>query len=108
MNRFLIEGGCKIDGSINIHGAKNSVLPVLAGALICSNGVVTLKNCPRLSDVQAAVDILRGLGCEVENHADLLVIDVRNVSYCDLPEGLVRKMRSSIDRKSTRLNSSHT
>ena len=53
MQKLVIEGGVPLEGEITLHGAKNSALPILAGALLC-DGRTVLENCPRLTDVFAA------------------------------------------------------
>lgn len=94
MQRLLIEGGRRLDGELSIHGAKNAVLPILAGTLLCKETV--LHNCPYLSDVTAAEAILETLGCKVTRSGETLVINARDVVYSDPPEYLMREMRSSI------------
>lgn len=94
MERLLIEGGRRLNGELGIHGAKNAVLPILAGTLLCKETV--LHNCPCLSDVAAAESILETLGCTVLREGETLVINANNVTYCDPPEFLMREMRSSI------------
>ena len=64
MSAFIVQGGRRLEGSVQVHGAKNSVLPILAASLL-SGGECVIKNCPRLSDVAASVEILRHLGCRV-------------------------------------------
>ena len=65
MSAYIIEGGHPLDGSVRIHGAKNSVLPILAACLLAP-GECVIHNCPELSDVAASLDILRHLGCRAE------------------------------------------
>ena len=67
MERLLIEGKHRLNGEVEIHGAKNAVLPILAGTLLCKETV--LHNCPCLSDVAAAESILETLGCKVSRAA---------------------------------------
>jgi len=62
MERLRIEGGRRLDGTVKIHGAKNSALPLLAATLLTKDECA-LHNCPRLSDVDVAMRILRHLGC---------------------------------------------
>ena len=57
MSRLLIRGGNRLQGEVTIQGAKNSVLPILAAALLAP-GQSVLHNCPQLSDVSATLDIL--------------------------------------------------
>lgn len=94
MEWLAIEGGRPLCGSVEIHGAKNAALPILSAALIGKKSV--LHNCPELSDVSAAVDILCCFGCEVTRTGDSLFIDAENAEYCSPPEGLMREMRSSV------------
>ena len=53
MSAYIIEGGHPLDGSVQIHGAKNSVLPILAACLLAP-GECVIHNCPELSDVAAS------------------------------------------------------
>jgi len=94
MERLIIKGGNRLCGEITVQGAKNSALPILAGALLGKRTV--LHNCPELSDVTAACDILKTLGCRVRREGKTLMIDASCASYCHPPETLMREMRSSI------------
>ena len=95
MNEILIEGRRRLEGTLAVQGAKNSVLPLLAATLL-HPGVSVLKRCPRLSDVDASIRILRHLGCGAEWKGNDLVVDASTVSRCDIPENLMREMRSSV------------
>ena len=95
MGDFIIEGGRALRGSLQVQGAKNSVLPILA-ATILHNGTSTLHNCPRLRDVDASMRILRHLGCRAEWEGDALVVDAASLTRCDVPDHLMREMRSSV------------
>lgn len=94
-SRLYIEGGRKISGEIKVHGAKNSVLPILAATLL-TGGVTRLTNCPALSDVYASCRILTSLGCKCRRDGSTLEIDSRDLSACEISEELMREMRSSI------------
>ena len=95
MVKLLIHGPNRLAGELNVHGAKNSTLPLMAAALLCRSECV-LHNCPHLSDVDVSARILRHLGCAVTWQGGSLVIDPRCVTQCDIPDGLMREMRSSI------------
>lgn len=95
MARLLIKGGRRLDGTVHIHGAKNSALPILAATLL-ANGVCEIENCPALSDVRAASAILRHLGCRVEQRGAVITVDATAPSGSDIPDTLMREMRSSI------------
>ena len=95
MSEFLISGGRPLEGELTVHGAKNSVLPVLAASLLAREPVL-LRGCPRLTDVTAAVEILRHLGCAARWEDGGLLIDPAGAAGGDIPEHLMRSMRSSI------------
>ena len=92
---WKIVGGKELEGRVEVQGAKNAVLPILAAALL-SGGVTRLTNCPRLLDVSASVEILRHLGCGVMQNGGELLIDSSHVSENQVPHELMLKMRSSV------------
>lgn len=94
MSKFVIEGGARLGGTVRIQGAKNSALPVLAATLIGA-GKSVIHNCPRLSDVDAAVRILRKLGCKTKREGDTVEVDSTELSCDAIPDDLMREMRSS-------------
>lgn len=95
MSRLIIEGGHKLNGAITIHGAKNGALPILAATLL-AQGPSEIQNCPALSDVAASVRILRYLGCMVNRSEGCVIVDSAGLNRCDIPDSLMREMRSSI------------
>ncbi len=95
MEKIIIEGGKPLCGEARVHGAKNSVLPILAATLLVK-GTSIIHNCPDLSDVMASVKILTNLGCRCKREGDTLVVDATDVNCCIIPENLMREMRSSI------------
>ena len=95
MGSITIEGGHRLSGETVVQGAKNSVLPVLAATLLCG-GACRIRRCPRLSDVDAAADILRYLGCRADWEDGDLLVDSSVLTRCDIPQTLMRRMRSSV------------
>lgn len=95
MEKFRIRGGRKLEGSIRVMGAKNSILPVLAAVLLCEEPVV-LFDFPRLVDVDNMLLILRSIGCKVAREGNVLTIDPSNLSSYKIPDKYVREIRSSI------------
>lgn len=93
--KILVTGGKNLEGSLCVGGAKNSVLPILA-ATILAKGKSIIHNCPNLSDVDAAVNILKNFGCHVEREEHTITVDAHNIENCEIPVGLMRKMRSSV------------
>lgn len=95
MSHFVIQGGNPLHGAVDINGAKNSVLPILAATLL-NGGRNVLHNCPDLRDVNSAIAILRHLGCEVTRQDNTITVDSSAISRWDVPNELMREMRSSV------------
>ncbi len=95
MTKLVIEGGHRLSGAVHIHGAKNSALPILA-ATVLVHGTCEIENCPHLSDVAAAAAILEHLGCVVLREGHTVSVDATGVCRGDIPDTLMREMRSSI------------
>ena len=95
MQRYEISGGRPLRGQVHVHGAKNSVLPILCAALLTEDQCV-IHNCPDLSDVEASLAILRHLGCRVEREGNTVTVDAKSVCRSDVPDELMREMRSSV------------
>lgn len=95
MSIFRIQGGRPLSGELRVQGAKNSVLPILAATLLAA-GETVIHNCPRLTDVEAGLDILRCLGCGVKREGDTVTVDATAPTGCRIPDELMREMRSSV------------
>ena len=95
MEHIVINGLRELKGEIDVQGSKNSTLPILA-ATVLVKGVSVIHNCPDLSDVRAAVSILEHLGCMVKRENNTLTVDSSEISCYNIPDCLMREMRSSI------------
>lgn len=95
MGFFEIHGGRPLEGKIAVHGAKNSVLPILSATLL-AGGTSTIHNCPDLSDVHATIEILRLLGCRVSQQGDVVTVDATHVTPVAIPSRLMGALRSSV------------
>ncbi len=95
MGVYEIVGGRPLSGTVSIHGAKNSVLPILAATLV-TRGRCRIENCPSISDVETAIAILRCLGCKVERSGDCVVVDTYSASKWEIPPQLMEKMRAAV------------
>ena len=73
MPEYLIKGGTPLCGQLAVHGAKNAALPILAAALLCGRSVI--HNCPDLTDVAAARNILHYLGCTTTQHRGTVTVE---------------------------------
>lgn len=95
MSRFVVCGGNKLCGRAEVQGSKNSALPLLAATLL-TDGENVLFNCPDLSDVDASMRILRYLGCAARRESDAVLVDGSGICRSEIPDELMREMRSSI------------
>ena len=95
MSELYLQGGTPLEGELTVQGAKNSVLPMLAACLL-TPGTVELSNCPVLSDVSAAADILRHLGCSVARSGHTLTVSAAQVGEHTISQSQMHAMRSSI------------
>lgn len=94
MDKLIVHGGTTLKGSINISGAKNASLPILAAALLTADDVI-IRRVPDVSDTNYMIQILSALGAEVERSSGTVRINAANI-ISDAPYELVRKMRASI------------
>lgn len=92
MEKFVIKGGNKIKGTINISGSKNSVLPILAATLLISDTCV-INNVPKLRDVYTMVDLLKYYGADVEFDSEIRV-NCTNIEN-KAPSDKVKDIRAS-------------
>jgi UDP-N-acetylglucosamine 1-carboxyvinyltransferase len=96
LDKFVIEGGHPLEGSVAVCGSKNAVLPVLAAGLLSSEPL-RIKNAPRLSDVDTMMSVLRDLDCAVERCADgTIEVCAREKPNPHAAWENVRKMRGSV------------
>lgn len=95
VEQIVINGNKRISGEVSVHGAKNSALPILA-ATVVTNGINVIHNCPRLTDIDAAIKILTYLGCKVSREGSTVIVDSTAMDRFDIPDDLMREMRSSI------------
>jgi len=95
VSNLIIAGGSRLSGIIEIPGAKNAVLPVLAATLL-NNGTSILENCPELDDVLTMLEILSALGCKTKKKGSRIEVDASNLTSSCIPEVLAKRMRSSI------------
>ena len=95
MSHITIHGTAPLRGEVTVQRAKNSVLPLLAAALL-HKGCCRMERCPHLTDVAAAVEIMGHLGCRVRWEGDDLVVDAAKVSRSDIPSSLMSQFRSSV------------
>ncbi|GAA2599421.1 UDP-N-acetylglucosamine 1-carboxyvinyltransferase [Dactylosporangium fulvum] len=90
-----VVGGARLDGDVSVVGAKNSALKLMAAALLAT-GRSVLTNVPRITDIAIMAEVLRRLGCDVEQDGDRVIIDVPEQLGAEADYDLVRRLRASI------------
>ena len=95
MDKYIINGGKKLYGKIQLQSAKNTVLPLLAAAVLTDEQVV-IRNVPRISDVENMLHILTEVGCKIRRQKDCAIIDSSNAVSHEIPTRLTRELRSSV------------
>ncbi len=96
MEKIIVRGGNRLSGSVQIEGAKNAVLPVIAASLLASDGKSVIRDVPALSDVYTINEVLRYLNADVEFTDNVVTIDASRVLKDEAPFEYVRKMRASV------------
>jgi UDP-N-acetylglucosamine 1-carboxyvinyltransferase len=94
MDKLIVRGGTPISGAITISGSKNASLPILAAALLTDEDVV-VRRVPDVSDTNYLVQILTGLGADVERFSGTVRISAQTISDT-APYDIVRRMRASV------------
>ena len=95
MSEYIIKGGKRLEGEVNISGAKNAALPIIA-ATILNGGKSTLYNVPNIHDTQMMFEILKKLGGKITKKSNKIIIDTSKIDKYEIPEELMRQMRSSV------------
>lgn len=95
MSEYIIKGGNKIEGVVEISGSKNASLPIIAATTL-HKGKTTLYNVPNIHDTKIMFKILEELGAKVVKKNNKVIIDNTNINKNEIPEKLMRQMRSSV------------
>ena len=95
MDKILITGGQALRGEVEISGAKNAALPILASTLL-GGEECTLSNMPRVVDVATMAKVLTTLGASITTEADRISVVARSLRATEAPYDLVKTMRASI------------
>lgn len=96
LEKIKIEGGKRLTGNVRIEGAKNAVLPILAAALLASEGESKIYDVPALDDVRTIVELLSLIGAKINYSNGSITISAKDISRTEAPYDLVRRMRASI------------
>ena len=95
MSEYIIKGVKRLEGTVNISGSKNAALPIIAACLL-NGGKSILYNVPKIHDTEMMFEILKSLGGTVEKKKNKVIIDTNKINKFEIPENLMRQMRSSV------------
>jgi len=95
MDRFLIRGGGELEGRVDVSGAKNAALPILAASLLSAEAL-ELRNVPQLQDVRTMQRLLAGMGVQIQREGDWMRLQASDLFSVEAPYDLVKTMRASI------------
>jgi UDP-N-acetylglucosamine 1-carboxyvinyltransferase len=94
VDKFLIEGGVRLEGEVPVSGAKNSALPALAACLLTAEPV-TLHRIPQVRDIRTMIRLLEHIGASVESRNGVLRVEAASPAAPEAPYELVKTMRAS-------------
>ena len=95
MKSYIIEGGKRLNGEVNVSGSKNASLPIIAATILNSN-ITRLYNIPKIQDTKITLEILEILGCKIRRNSGKIEINSKNITKTEIPENLMRQMRSTV------------
>ncbi|GAB4159745.1 MAG: UDP-N-acetylglucosamine 1-carboxyvinyltransferase [Planctomycetota bacterium] len=95
MDKFVVHGGCRLEGTVHISGSKNAALPILAATLLTPEKC-TVRNVPSLSDIRTMGEVLDSLGMDFSFRSGVVETSLRDPGKVVAPWEVVKKMRASI------------
>jgi len=96
LEKIIVRGGKRLNGTVQVEGAKNAVLPVIAASLLASEGKSIIRDVPTLSDVYTISEVLRHLNASVTFQDNEITVDASRELFIEAPFEYVRKMRASV------------
>jgi len=95
VDRILITGGKRLEGEVEISGAKNSALPIITSAILSTEDCI-LNNVPFLNDIKTMKKLMESMGAHISPDGYTFTINTRDMKSCEAPYDLVRTMRASV------------
>lgn len=95
MDKILITGGRRLKGEVEISGAKNSALPIIASSILSTEECI-LSNVPQLKDIQTIKRLLECMGARIRREDHTLTVNTKDLKSCEAPYELVKTMRASV------------
>lgn len=96
MEKIIVKGGNRLEGTVRVEGAKNAVLPVIAASMIASEGKSIIRDVPTLADVSTINEVLRHVNADVHFENNTITVDASKKLETEAPFEYVRKMRASV------------
>lgn len=95
MDKLVIQGGARLQGEVNVSGAKNAALPILCAALLAET-TLKLSSVPKLKDVGTTIHLLEHMGVKASRQGDKVDLDASVIHILEAPYEMVKTMRASI------------
>ncbi len=95
MDKYIVNGGEKLYGRVDVQGAKNAVLPLLAASIL-TDEPIKIRGVPPIADVENMLRILTELGCKIRRNKEVTHIDSSGAVSHEIPARLTRELRSSV------------
>ena len=95
MSSYIIEGGKRLEGEVEVSGSKNASLPILASTIL-NGGTTKLYNVPEIRDTKITQEILKFLGCTVKKNKKKIEVNSKEMHKKEIPEHLMHQMRSTV------------
>jgi len=97
MDQFIIHGGKKLEGEVEIYGVKNGILPAMAAALLAEKGTTIIKNVPNLRDIRTMLKLLDALGAKTnfDTKNRIITINAQEITTVTAPYEIVKEIRAS-------------
>ena len=95
MDTYIVEGGEKLYGKVKVQSAKNTVLPLLAGAVL-TDEQVKIRGVPTINDAENMLRILNEVGCKIKRQDGNVIIDSSGAVSHEIPQRLTKELRSSV------------
>src|SRR5699024_8915408 len=96
MDKIIVKGGERLNGSVKVEGAKNAVLPVITASILASKGKSAIADVLVLADVYTINEVLRNMNANVHFENNTVYVDAANQLLTEAPFEYVRKMRASV------------
>lgn len=95
LEKIIVRGGKRLNGTVRVDGAKNAVLPVIAASILATKGTSKIYNVPALADVYTINEVLRHMKANVEFEGSAITVNAQEPLTTEAPFEYVRKMRAS-------------